>query len=472
MTASDPPPALFPEAAVVPTIDRARLAELTAREQERFVETHPRSRAAYEEATHLFGKVPMTWMMKHAMRFPIYLAGAQGATITDLDGHTYADFALGDTAAMAGHSPAATVAAVQARFADLGGATAMLPTEDSQWVAAELTRRFRAERWSFALTATDANRWAIRLARAVTGRPKILFNSYCYHGTVDESLIVATPDGPADRPGNVGAPVDVTQTSRVAEFNDLDALAKELANGDVALVVMEPALTNIGIVLPEPGYLEGVRELTRQHEVLLLIDETHTISAGPAGAIGVYDLDPDIVVIGKSIGGGIAAAAYGVRAEFAGAILSRTDLDIIDMGGVGGTMAGNALSAAAARATLERVLTDEAFAHMIGLADVFAAGVREIFARHDLPWSVSQLGARTEYRFSTTPPRNGTEAAAAHDQELDDYFHLYLANRGILLTPFHNMALMCPQTTRAQVEEHLTHFDAAVAELLGSRPWP
>ena len=450
------------------TIDRSRLADPTEREQARFLAGHPKSKAAHEAATHLFGKVPMTWMMKHAMSFPIYLESAQGATITDLDGLTYADFALGDTAAMAGHSPEPTVRAVHHRFGELGGATAMLPTEDAEWVGAELTRRFRASRWSFALTATDANRWAIRLARAVTGRPKILFNSYCYHGTVDESLIVATDDGPASRPGNVGAPCDVTETSRVAEFNDLEALEKELANGDVAMVVMEAALTNIGIVLPDPGYLEGVRELTRKHDVLLLIDETHTISAGPGGAIGHYDLHPDVVVIGKSIGGGIPAAAYGVSAEFAESVLGRTDLDIIDMGGVGGTMAGNALSMAATRATLEHVLTDEAFAHMIALADRFAAGVRDIFAQHDLPWSVSQLGARTEYRFSTTAPRNGTEAAEVHDQELDDFFHLYLANRGILLTPFHNMALMCPATTQEQVDAHLAHFEAAVSELVSA----
>lgn len=449
-------------------VDRTRLQALTAREQERFVREHPRSRQAHERATHLFGRVPMTWMMKHATSFPIYLDSARGATVTDVDGLTYVDFALGDTAAMAGHSPPATVEAVQRRFAELGGATAMLPTEDAEWVGAELTRRFRASRWSFALTATDANRWAIRLARAVTGRPRILFNSYCYHGTVDESLIVATDDGPASRPGNVGAPCDVTETSRVAEFNDLDALEKELAQGDTALVVMEPALTNIGIVLPEEGYLEGVRELTRRHDVPLLIDETHTISAGPEGAIGFYDLDPDIVVIGKSIGGGIPAAAYGVSAEFAETVLGRTDLDIVDMGGVGGTMAGNALSMAATRATLEHVLTDAAFAHMIGRSDRFAAGVRAIFERHGAPWCVSQLGARSEYRFTPTSPRNGTEAAAAHDLELDDYFHLHLANRGVLLTPFHNMALMSPATTDEQVDEHLAHFDDAVGELLTS----
>ncbi len=448
------------------TIDRTHLARLLKREHARFDATHPGSRAAHDRATHLFGKVPMTWMMKHAMGFPLYLHSARGAVVTDVDGIEYVDFALGDTAAMAGHSPEATVRAVQEQFAEKGGATAMLPTEDAEWVGAELTRRFTATRWSFALTATDANRWAIRLARAVTGRPKVLFNSYCYHGTVDESLIVATPQGSASRPGNVGAPCDVTLTSRVAEFNDLDALDRELSHGDVAMVVMEPALTNIGTVLHEPGYLEGVRALTRKHGVALLLDETHTISAGPGGAIGAWGLEPDLVVIGKSIGGGIPAAAYGVGPEFADTVLSRSDLDLSDMGGVGGTMAGNALSIAATRATLEHVLTDEAFAGMIALSDRFAAGVQRVFDTYAAPWSVTQLGARSEYRFTPTPPRNGTQAHEATDLELDDYFHIYLANRGVLLTPFHNMALMSPATTQDQVDEHLVHFEAAVAELL------
>ena len=448
------------------SIDRARLDALMTRERERFERDHPRSRAAHERAEHLFGRVPMTWMMKHPGAFPLYLDHARGSTVTDLDGIEYADFALGDTAAMAGHSPEPTVAAVAERFGTLGGATAMMPTEDAEWVGAELTRRFTATRWSLALTATDANRWAIRLARAVTGRPKVLFNSYCYHGSVDESLIVRTPNGGASRPGNVGAPCDVTLTSRVAEFNDLDQLDAELAHGDVAMVVMEPALTNIGIVLPEPGYLEGVRELTRRHDVALLIDETHTISAGPCGAIGAWGLEPDLVVIGKAIGGGIPAAAYGVSAEFAERVLGRDDLDIVDMGGVGGTMAGNAVSVAATRATLEHVLTDEAFAGMTARSDRFADGVERIFAAHDAPWCVSRLGARSEYRFTPTPPRNGTESDASTDGELDDYFHLYLSNRGVLVTPFHNMALMGPSTTDAQVDLHLRELEAAVGELL------
>ncbi len=429
------------------TVDRSRLAALLAREREAHRTRNPQSAAAYAAAGHLFGRVPMTWMNKLAGAFPLYLEAARGARVTDLDGHTYLDFALGDTAAMAGHSPAPVTQAVQRRLAALGGATAMMPTTDAEWVGAELTRRFGLSRWSFALTATDANRWAIRLVRAVTGRPKILFHAYCYHGSVDESLIVVGPDGNGvDRDGNVGAPVPVAETSRVAEYNDLVGLERELAYGDVAAVLIEPALTNIGIVLPEPGYLEGVRELTRRYGTLLINDETHTFSAGPGGCTAAWGLSPDLLVIGKAIGGGIPAAAYGMSAEFADRVLGRSDLDLVDMGGVGGTMAGNALSVAATRATLEHVLTDAAFESMEKVATSYAAGVQAIIDDARLPWSVSQLGARVEYRFSADVPRNGTQSHMAFDADLDDFLHIYLANRDILLTPFHNMALMAPVT--------------------------
>ncbi|MEU2624165.1 transaminase [Streptomyces sp. NPDC007157] len=449
-------------------MDRTRLHALLARESAEAERRNPRSRAAYADAGHLFGRVPMTWMNKTAGAFPRYLATARGARVTDVDGHTYIDFCLGDTGAMAGHSPAVVTEAVHRRFAELGGATAMLPTEDAEWVGAELTRRFGLARWSFSLTATDANRWAIRLARAVTGRPKILVNSYSYHGSVDESLIVVGPDGQgAPRPGNVGAPCDVTLTSRVAEFNDLAQLERELAHGDVAAVLMEPALTNIGIVLPEPGYLAGVRALTRQYGTLLINDETHTFSAGPGGCTAAWDLEPDLLTIGKAIGGGIPAGAYGLSADLAERLLARADLDLVDMGGVGGTLAGNALSVAATRATLEHVLTDEAFDRMARLSARFETGVRQAVEAHDLPWSVSRLGARTEYRFAAPAPRTGTESAAAADPELEDFLHLYLANRGILLTPFHNMALMCPDTTEQDVDTHTAVFGAALLELVG-----
>jgi glutamate-1-semialdehyde 2,1-aminomutase len=453
---------------VVAMIDRTHLAGLLDRERRAFRDRNPRSASAYEQArAHLFGGVPMTWMNKTAAGFPLYLAEARGARVTDVDGHEYVDLCLGDTGAMAGHSPQATVEAVAERFAVQGGATVMMPTEDASWVGAELARRFGVPYWSFSLTATDANRWAIRLARALTGRPKILVNSYCYHGSVDEVLLVVGPDGEqVSREGNVGAPVDPTTTSRVVEFNDLPSLERELAYGDVAAVLMEPALTNIGIVLPESGYLDGVRELTRRYGTLLINDETHTFSAGPGGCTLAWGLEPDIVTIGKAIGGGIPSGGYGLSAEVTARLEGMSGLDLVDMGGVGGTLAGNALSVAAMRATLEHVLTDEAFTGMTELATRFTKGVQTVIDEHALPWSVTQLGARAEYRFSNPAPRDGGESNAAGDPDLDDYLHVYLANRGLLLTPFHNMALMCPATTEADVDRHHEVFAAAVAELV------
>jgi glutamate-1-semialdehyde 2,1-aminomutase len=458
----------MPTPDTTPTIDRDRLARLADRERELWARTHPRSRALFEEAGHLFGRVPMTWMAKWSGG-PAYLDRAEGNRITDVDGTTYVDFALGDTGAMAGHSPRATVEAVTRRVAGLGGVTTMMPTADAEWVGAELERRFGLPLWSFTLTATDANRWALRLARLATGRPKILTFAYCYHGSVDEAFAVPGPDGVAvARAGNVGAPVPLDLTTRVAEFNDLAGVEEQLRHGDVAAVLTEPALTNIGIVLPEPGFLEGLRELTTRYGALLVIDETHTFSAGPGGATRAWDLRPDVLVIGKSIGGGIPSGAYGISRDVERAVAAHPEADLVDVGGVGGTLAGNALSVAAMRATLEHVLTDEAFAHMLDLGTRFTEGVRATLARTGLPWSVSQLGARAEYRFSAPAPRDGSSSAAAADELLEEYLHLYLANRGVLITPFHNMALMCPDTRPEDVDLHTRLFARAVDELLGT----
>jgi len=363
------------------------------------------------------------------------------------------------------------VRAVQQRIAEQGGITTMMPTPDAETVAAELAGRFGVPQWSFTLTATDANRWAIRLARMVTGRPRILVFSYCYHGSVDESLVVVGPDGRAQvREGNVGPAVDPTTTTRVVEWNDVEALDRELAHGDVAAILAEPALTNIGIVLPEPGFHDAMRELATRHGSLLIIDETHTFSAGPGGMTRRDRLAPDVVVIGKSIGGGIPSGAYGLSAAVAEAVhecVARGAADIVDVGGVGGTLAGNALSLAAMRSTLQEVLTEQAFEHMIELAGRYTAGVQKTIDAYDVPWSVVQLGARAEYRFAQPAPRNGGESAAAADPDLDAYLHLFLANRGILLTPFHNMALMSPATTADDVDQHLAVLDDAVRELVG-----
>ena len=451
-------------------MDRTRLQALLAEETDRHRERNPGSLARFEAAEHLFTGVPMPWMTSWAGGFPLSLAGARGARVTDVDGHDYVDFALGDTGAMAGHSPAPVVAAVTGRIAEAGGMTAMLPTDDAEWVAAELSRRFGVDRWSFALTATDANRWALRLARLVTGRPKVLVFSYSYHGSVDETFVVAGPDGTTvSRPGNVAPAVDPAQTSVAVEFNDLEAVARALAGGEVAVVLTEPAMTNMGIVLPEPGFLAGLRALCNETGTLLLLDETHTLSAGPGGATRAWGLEPDIVTVGKAIAGGIPIGAFGLRAELAGRIqaaVAAQGADIVDVGGVGGTLAGNALCMAAARATLEHVLTDEAFATMEARCTRLVEQAAATIARTGVPWSIAQVGTRAEYRFCAPPPRNGTESSAAHDAALEAYLHLALSNRGVLITPFHNMVLMCPETTDADVDRHAEVFDEAVAALV------
>ncbi len=441
------------------------LEKLMQRELERFRDEHPRSAELSERAKRsLLGGVPMHWMVRWAGGFPVFATEAEGARFRDVDGHEYVDFCLGDTAAMTGHSPEPTVRAVTEQVRR--GITLMLPSEDSLWVGRELGRRFGLPRWQFALTATDANRFAIRLARELTGRPKVLVFNWCYHGTVDETFASLEGGEVVSRAGNVGPPVALAETTRVVEWNDAEALERELAHGDVACVLAEPALTNIGIVLPEPGFHTALRAATRRHETLLIIDETHTICAGPGGYTAARGLEPDVLTIGKAIAAGIPAAAYGFSADVADRLESLMPRDErADVGGIGGTVAASVLSLAATRATLAEVLTDEAFERMIALGERFEAGVAQAIERHDLPWHVTRLGCRVEYLFRRGRPRNGSEAAAGGDPELDRLIHLYALNRGILLTPFHNMALMSPATTEADVDVHSAVFAEAAAEL-------
>lgn len=447
------------------SLDRARLETLMARESAAFADAHPRSRALFERARgSLLAGVPMNWMVKWAGPYPLFVESAQGAHFSCVDGHEYVDFCLGDTGAMTGHVPAPTAEAVRRQLGH--GITHMLPTEDAIWAGEELGRRFGLRYWQFTLSATDANRFAIRLARQITGRSKVLVHNYCYHGSVDEAFALLTEDGAvAARRGNIGPAVDPALTTRVVEFNDVAGLEAALAHGDVAVAVMEPALTNVGIVLPDPGYHDAVRELTRKYGTLLLIDETHTICAGPGGYTRAFGLEPDILVIGKSIGGGIPAGTYGFSEAVAARITAASSLEDCDVGGIGGTLAGYALSMAAMRATLGQVLTDEAFARMIPLAERWAAGVEGVLRSRGVPWHVTRLGARAEYHFMPDPPRNGSEQAAHGDFELERFLHLYAMNRGILMTPFHNMALMSPATTEADVDRHTEVFAAAVDEL-------
>jgi glutamate-1-semialdehyde 2,1-aminomutase len=438
---------------------------LLARELERFEREHPRSRELAGRAREsLLSGVPMPWMVRWPGGFPVFAAEAEGARFRDVDGHEYVDFCLGDTAAMTGHSPAPTVRAIAEQAAR--GITLMLPSEDALWVAGELTRRFGLPRWQFALTATDANRFAIRLARELTGRPKILVFNWCYHGSVDETFATLAGASVVAREGNVGPPVALAETTRIVEWNDADALKRELAHGDVACVLTEPALTNIGIVLPEPGFHEALRESTRAAGSLLIVDETHTICAGPGGYTAAYGLEPDVLTIGKPIAGGIPAAAYGFSAETAERLEAMLPTDErADVGGIGGTVAANVLSLAATRATLAEVLTDGAFERMIALGERFESGVAEVIERNNLPWHVTRLGCRVEYLFRPERPRNGSEAAAGGDPQLDRLIHLYALNRGILLTPFHNMALMSPATSEGDVDTHTAVFEEAAQEL-------
>ena len=451
-------------------IDRSQLKQALAREQSRFTQAHPRSKALFGQAkAHLLGGVPMSWMVRWAGAFPLFVREAKGAHFTDVDGHRYLDLCLGDTGAMTGHAPSAAVKAIAQQAGK--GATFMLPIEDALWVGQELSRRFGLPFWQFALTATDANRFAIRLARQITERGKILVFNGCYHGTVDETFISLHPDGSAGpRAGNVGPPVNPTQTTKVVEFNDLLALEKALAPKDVACVLAEPAMTNIGIIHPEPGYHDALRKITRRTGTLLILDETHTICAGPGGYTRAHSLEPDMLTIGKPIASGVPAAAYGFSAEVAERIRkANANPEAADTGGIGGTLAGNALSIAAMKATLQHVLTPQAYERTIPLARRFTEGVESVIKEFELPWIVKQLGCRAEYWFSKTPPRNGAEAAAGMDPELDRYMHLAALNRGILMTPFHNMALIAPQTTEADIDHHTDVFRQSVDAFMRSR---
>ena len=450
------------------SIDRSRLHELMDRERAAFRERHPRSGELAEaaQASLLYG-VPMNWMVRWPGDYPVFVDRAEGARFWDVDGNEFVDLCLGDTGGMAGHSPKVAVDAIAEQAAK--GITLMLPTEDAAWVGAEMTRRFGLPYWQFTLTATDANRFVIRWARSITGRPKIAVHNWCYHGTVDETFAALDDAGDVvAREGNIGAPVPLDETTRVVEINDLEGLEAALAHGDVAACLFEPALTNIGIVLPEPGYHQAVRELCTKYGTLLIIDETHTISAGPGGCTQAWDLQPDFVTIGKTLGAGVPSAAYGLSAEVADRIYANTDYRNADVGGIGGTLAGNALSLAAMRATLGQVMTDEAFVRMIQLGERFEQGVQDVIAGRELPWHVVRLGCRVEYLFRPDVARNGAQAAAGQDEELDPFIHLYLLNRGILMTPFHNMSLMSPATTAEDVDKHSEVFAQAVDELLGT----
>jgi len=447
-------------------IDRARLAQLRSIEDERFLKTHPKSGELFEKAKLSMPEgVPMSWMSKWPGAYPVFVEEAKGASFIDVDGNTYIDFCLGDTGSMTGHSPMATVTAIREQVGR--GLSTMLPTQDAAIVSAELAERFKLPLWQFTVSATDANRHAIRYARMITGKQKIIVIDCCYHGSVDETFATLNSKGKTvSREGNIGAPVELDLTTRVVPFNDLPAMKKALANNDAAAILMEPAMTNVGIVLPESGYLLGVQELAKKNGTLLIIDETHTISVGPGGMTADLGLTPDFLTIGKAIGGGFPTGAFGMQQHVADSIKRLVDLEVIDTGGIGGTLAANALSIAAMRATLTKVLTKENFDQMIKLGNRWADGAEETINKYKLPWTVNRLGARAEYMFSETTPKTGRDAADAGDFELEQYIHLRMLNDGFLITPFHNMALISPDTTITDVDTHTAAFAKMCSELI------
>ncbi len=443
----------------------ARAQALGKAECAAYVARNPRSaELAAQAAGHMLFGVPMHWMRDWSTPFALTVAEACGARLRDADGHEYVDFCLGDTAAMFGHAPAPVAAAI-ARQATRGYSV-MLPSEDAAPVAAELARRFGLPYWQFALSASDANRFMLRWLRAATGCSKVLVFNGCYHGTVDDVFVDLIDGVPTQRDSLLGQVHDLSAHTVVVEFNDLPALEAALAQGDVACVLAEPVMTNIGMVLPQSGYWEAAQSIIGKHGALLVLDETHTISSGPGGYARAHGLQPDALVLGKPMGGGIACAAYGMTRELARKVEQAKRDAPPGHSGVGTTLSANMFAMAAMRANLEQVMTQGAYQQMFTLAAQLADGLRDVVARHRLPWCVTQVGARTEFQFSPQPPHNGSQAASGQDSALERVIHLYLLNRGLLITPFHNMLLVCPQTTREDVTRLLAAIDACVRALL------
>lgn len=442
------------------------IAHLYQQQRDLFRSLHPHSaQLAAQAHAHWCNGVPMHWMGDWPTPFPLFLDQAQGARLRDVDGHEYVDFCLGDTGAMFGHSPAPVAAAIAEQAQR--GLTTMLPSAAVLEVGQELSRRFGLPYWQITMTATDANRAVIRWARAITQRPYILVFNGCYHGTVDDAMVRLQDGQTISRPGLLGQVYDLAQGTKVVEFNDLAALEAALKPGDVAAVLTEPVLTNCGMVLPDAGFHRALRDLTRRSGTLLIIDETHTISSGPGGYTQAFGLEPDFFTLGKPIAGGLPCAIYGCTAELAAAMPLARQHAGSGHSGMGTTLSANPLAVAAMRANLSAVMTTEAYQYMHTLAQQLAHGLREVLAAHQLPWSVTQIGARCEFQFCAQPPRTGREAEAAMQHELEQTIHLFLLNRGLLITPFHNMTLVCPATTAADVARLIEGLDACCHALRG-----
>lgn len=442
-------------------------------ERERFIISRPQSMALAHAAQqhYLFG-VPLHWMRDWPSPATLFVAQAQGATLTCADGLRYADFCLGDTGAMFGHSPAPLAKAISEQATR--GLTCMLPSTNAATVGQLLSDTFGLPMWQMALSASDANRFVLRWARAITGRPQLLVFDGCYHGAVDDTLVDMDPVTGATLPrssvlGQVHNHADFT---RVVPFNDLDALEAALKQGDVACLLAEPALTNFGLVPPAPGFWEQARALCRTHGALFVCDETHTISTALGGYARAHGLEPDFMVVGKAVAGGLPCAVYGFTQAVAERMVQSKNSAPEGHSGIGTTLAGNALTLAALQASLEHLHTAANYAHMLDLAAGLEHGLRERIAAAGRSWTVTRLGARMELQFMPHTPRNAQDVRDHTQGELEALTHLFMLNRGVLLTPFHSMMLVSPATTHGDVMQLLAVFDELLEALRPPRRPP
>lgn len=437
--------------------------DFLSRQRDIFTAAHPKSQSLAAQATAWRGGVPMHWMRDWAAPYPIYVQSARAATLTDVDGHSYDDFCLGDTPSMFGHARPELAAAIVKQAGE--GVGFMLPTPLANEVGDLLRARFGMAQWQVATTASDANRAVIRWARAITRRDKILVFDGCYHGMVDDCF-VALYDGVAtNKKGLIGQIADQTQTTKVIPFNNLSALVQALSEGDVAAVLAEPVMTNCGMIQPLEGFNERLRELCTQYKSILILDETHTLSSGPSGYTGAHNLKPDMFVVGKAIAGGIPAAVWGVTAEVA-ALMDVAQAEIgPGQSGIGTTLSGNALVMAAIKTMLTEVMTLEAYKHMLRGAAYMVAGLRDVIKRNDLPWCVVHVGARAELIFAPQAPKSAEDMRRHLDHDLLEAFHLYLINKGVLIAPFHNMMLISPQTGFDAIDRLVTAVASFSQEL-------
>jgi len=445
-------------------IVREKLGEFKARESAAYRQSRPLSAARANQENGFFGGVPQHWMLDWPMPFPLVVQQASGTKLTDLDGHIVTDLCLGDTGAMFGHNPEPVAKAVQAQASR--GLTSMLPSADVEEVGSLLQAKFGMPYWQITLTASDANRFALRAARAITKRAKILVFDGCYHGAVDETAVNLTAGRTVAKPSLWGQAYDLAAVTTCVPFNDVEALMAALKSDEIACVIMEPALTNCGMVAPASGFLDEVRRLTRAHGSLLLIDETHTLSTGPGGWTGTYGLEPDIWVAGKAIAGGIPTGVWGFTEDVKRGIEQvRTEIPA-GHSGVGTTLSGSALQMAALRACLQDVMTETNYAAMIDGAIALEDGLNDLIAKLDLPWSVIRLGARLETVFAHSLPTNAEQMRASFDYELEAAIHLGLLNRGFLVTPFHNMLLAGPNLSREAPAAYVAALNSILNEIL------